>query len=398
MNGAPAKPISGVVAQLGEQQRDRLGDRGDLLGVQHAAAGARRPSVRTGSASTGPVPGTMSTPDAGRVQRHHDVAEQDGRVHPVPAHRLQGDLAGQLRGQAGLQHAGVGAQRAVLRQRAAGLAHEPDRQPGRGAAARGDQQRGGVERPPARRSRSDRVHGVMTELSVPRPVRSIRGRPARLAALTTRGDDLESSLVPDATAPPPQFQQAVASLRAVRPRPELLFSTLDAPPRLAPYTWAFALEADAGRPGEDLDEPDTSGRLILLHDPDGQAVWEGTFRLVCFVQARLERDQLGDDLLPVVGWSWLTESLRRPAGRLCRPRRHRHPDLLGAVRGHRRSPPGRRRRAARVVDAGRHRSDPARRGVLRLGRVGRRTAPGRRTSSRPSELISVSHLRFRRSL
>ena len=115
--------------------------------------------------------------------------------------------------------------------------------------------------------------------------------------------------MPDATAPPAQFQQAVASLRAVRPRPELLFSALDAPPRLAPYTWAFALEADAGRPGEDVDEPDTSGRLILLHDPDGQAVWEGTFRLVCFVQARLEREQLGDELLPVVGWSWLTESL-----------------------------------------------------------------------------------------
>lgn len=121
--------------------------------------------------------------------------------------------------------------------------------------------------------------------------------------------DLKSSLVPDPTAPPAQFQQAVASLRAVRPRRELLYSALDAPPRLAPYTWAFGLEADAGRPGEDLDEPDTSGRLILLHDPDGQEVWEGTFRLVCFVQARLDPEQLGDELLPVVGWSWLTESL-----------------------------------------------------------------------------------------
>jgi Protein of unknown function (DUF3000) len=121
--------------------------------------------------------------------------------------------------------------------------------------------------------------------------------------------DLESTLVPDPTATPVQFQEAVASLRAVRPRPELLRSSLDAPPRLAPYTWAFALEADAGRPGEDLDEPDTSGRLILLHDPNGQDVWEGTFRLVCFVQARLDPEQLGDEMLPVVGWSWLTESL-----------------------------------------------------------------------------------------
>jgi len=120
--------------------------------------------------------------------------------------------------------------------------------------------------------------------------------------------------VPDPTAPPPQFQDAVASLRAVRPRPELLCSSIGAPPRLAPYSWAFSVEADAGagRAGEplpDLDEPDTSGRLILLHDPDGQAAWEGTFRFVCFVQARLEPEQLGDEMMPGVGWSWLTESL-----------------------------------------------------------------------------------------
>jgi hypothetical protein len=120
--------------------------------------------------------------------------------------------------------------------------------------------------------------------------------------------------VPDASAPPPEFREAVASLRAIRPRPELLVSAIDAPPRLAPYTWALGVEADAaaGRPGEDpdgLDEPDTSGRLILLHDPAGQDAWEGTFRLVCFVQARLEPEQLGDEMLPVVGWSWLTEAL-----------------------------------------------------------------------------------------
>jgi hypothetical protein len=87
---------------------------------------------------------------------------------------------------------------------------------------------------------------------------------------------------------------------------------LDAPPRLAPYTWAFGAEADIGHRGDgtdDLDEPDTSGRLILLHDPAGQDAWEGTFRIVCFVQARLEREQLGDEMLPVVAWSWLTEAL-----------------------------------------------------------------------------------------
>ncbi len=93
-------------------------------------------------------------------------------------------------------------------------------------------------------------------------------------------------------------------------------SVLDPPPRLAPYTWACSVEADAaagrvGEPAVDLDEPDTSGRLILLHDPAGQEMWEGTFRLVCFVQARLEPEQLGDELLPVIVWSWLTEALEQ---------------------------------------------------------------------------------------
>jgi hypothetical protein len=123
--------------------------------------------------------------------------------------------------------------------------------------------------------------------------------------------------VPDASALPPiEFQRAVASLSAPRHRPELLVSPLSAPPRLAPYTWAFSVEADAGagragEPLDDLDEPDTSGRLILLHDPAGQETWRGEFRLVCFVQARLEPEQLGDEMFPLVGWTWLTEALEQ---------------------------------------------------------------------------------------
>jgi hypothetical protein len=136
------------------------------------------------------------------------------------------------------------------------------------------------------------------------------GAPGRASA---RGD-LESPLVPEPPAIPSQFRRAVAAMEAVRTRPDLRVTTVDAPPRLAPFTWAFGVEADAtaGRPGEalaDLDEPDTSGRLILLHDPAGQDAWAGTFRLVCFVQARLEREQLGDEMLPVIAWSWLTEAL-----------------------------------------------------------------------------------------
>ena len=125
--------------------------------------------------------------------------------------------------------------------------------------------------------------------------------------------DLQSPSVSDSTEPPPSFLQAVATMRAIRPRVELRVSPIDAPPRLAPFSWAFGVEADADHPiGTELAdlEPDTSGRLILLHDPAGQEAWAGTFRFVCFVQARLEPEQVGDELLPGVGWSWLTEALQ----------------------------------------------------------------------------------------
>jgi Protein of unknown function (DUF3000) len=125
-------------------------------------------------------------------------------------------------------------------------------------------------------------------------------------------DDLEFRVVSEPPAPPAAFRHAVATLSAVRPRPELVVTAVDAPPRLAPHAWAIGVEADAARhAGEDLDEPDTSGRLILLYDPAGQDGWEGTFRLVCFVQARLDPEQVGDEMLPRVGWSWLTEALEQ---------------------------------------------------------------------------------------
>ncbi len=171
--------------------------------------------------------------------------------------------------------------------------------------------------------------------------------------------------MPDASVPPAEFRRAVAALNAMRPRPELFVTALDAPPRLAPFTWAFSVEADAGRPAsEDLDEPDTSGRLILLHDPAGQEAWEGTFRLVCFVQARLEREQLGDEMLPVVAWSWLTETLEHHDAPLYGIGGHRHPDVVGPLRGHLRAPPRRRRGAAGVLDARRPGADAPRGGIL----------------------------------
>lgn len=115
---------------------------------------------------------------------------------------------------------------------------------------------------------------------------------------------------------PAEFQEAVESLRAARPRPEAAVEEAPAPQRLAPY--AVALTADVNAGPDDLadaaaeldgETPAASGRFVLLYDPAGHEAWEGTFRVVTFVRAGLEPELAGDPLLPGVGWAWLSEAL-----------------------------------------------------------------------------------------
>jgi DUF3000 family protein len=103
---------------------------------------------------------------------------------------------------------------------------------------------------------------------------------------------------------PPLFAAAVAALMAVRPRPEIVLSAVRAPQRLAP--WAYALAGELVGPDE---LPEATGRLVLLHDPDGHETWGGVLRLVSYVRAELDGGLAGDPMLPEVGWSWLTEAL-----------------------------------------------------------------------------------------
>ena len=73
-------------------------------------------------------------------QRQHDVREHHGRVDVVPAHRLQRHLGAELGLVADLEERVRLPDLAVLRQRAARLAHEPDRRAlGRLAARRADE-------------------------------------------------------------------------------------------------------------------------------------------------------------------------------------------------------------------------------------------------------------------
>jgi hypothetical protein len=88
-----------------------------------------------------------------------------------------------------------------------------------------------------------------------------------------------------------------------RMRPEVLCEPMPAPQRIAPY--AAALSADVTVDGHDL----STGRIILLHDPDGNDSWEGTFRCVAYVRAEIDLEMITDPALADVGWTWLTEAL-----------------------------------------------------------------------------------------
>lgn len=109
--------------------------------------------------------------------------------------------------------------------------------------------------------------------------------------------------VPDLADAPEAFRDAVASLSAVQPRPELRFEPIPAPKRLAPWSYAWGLELSGA------DHAPATGRLVLLYDPQGQEGWDSTMRLVGFVRAELDIELAGDPLLAAVSWSWLADAL-----------------------------------------------------------------------------------------
>jgi len=102
-------------------------------------------------------------------------------------------------------------------------------------------------------------------------------------------------------------------MNAATVRPEIELGPIRPPQRLAPYS--YALGAEVKNPETDIvperSEGDAFGRLILLHDPDGSEAWDGTMRLVAYIQADLDSSEAIDPLLPEVAWSWLVEALQQ---------------------------------------------------------------------------------------
>jgi hypothetical protein len=102
---------------------------------------------------------------------------------------------------------------------------------------------------------------------------------------------------------PAEFAAAVRSLQTATVRPEVRVEEVRPPQKLAPWSYAVALDVVRG------DEELATGRLVLLHDPNGYEAWEGTLRLVGYASAELDPEMAGDPLLPEVGWSWLLDAL-----------------------------------------------------------------------------------------
>ena len=143
---------------------------------------------------------------------------------------------------------------------------------------------------------------------------------------------------------PANFLYALGTLRKARCRSELRLDEIPAPARLAPFAVALGAEviipsggkassavdrspvhgpaamalarsaaagtsaastADDDDDGEEL----ATGRFILLHDPDGSAVWDGEFRIVTYIRAQLDAEMGNDEMLGSVAWTWLVEAL-----------------------------------------------------------------------------------------
>lgn len=100
-------------------------------------------------------------------------------------------------------------------------------------------------------------------------------------------------------------------MSAARVRPEIELGPIRPPQRLAPFSYAVGAEVRHPDPVvvPEQSDGDAFGRLILLHDPDGSEAWEGTMRLVAYIQADLDSSEAVDPLLPEVAWSWLVDAL-----------------------------------------------------------------------------------------
>lgn len=106
-----------------------------------------------------------------------------------------------------------------------------------------------------------------------------------------------------------EFEHALGALDRAVPRPGVRLARIEAPSGLASH--AVAMSADVlghtapGQPEGEL----ATGRFVLLHEPGGDPLWRGRFRIVTYIRARLDPEMGNDQLLASVAWTWLVDAL-----------------------------------------------------------------------------------------
>ena len=112
---------------------------------------------------------------------------------------------------------------------------------------------------------------------------------------------------------PSEFERAAQQLYTARLRPEINCEEIPAPQRIAPYS--AAMTGDVVVSGDEI----ATGRIVLLHDPDGNDAWHGTYRLVTFAKADVEPEMVRDPAIAEVGWTWFTDALSANDAELVAP-------------------------------------------------------------------------------
>lgn len=105
---------------------------------------------------------------------------------------------------------------------------------------------------------------------------------------------------------PVAFVEALTSLRKPRFRSEVRLEEIPAPTRIAPF--ALALNAEIN-PGKEPEEMLGHGRFVVLHDPEAQPAWHGTFRVIVMAKATVDPEMGIDPMFGEAGWSWLVDAL-----------------------------------------------------------------------------------------
>ena len=331
MKGAPANPISGTSPSAATSSPTASATASTPSSTPDRSAATSAP-VRTGWAITGPTSGTMSrsmpAPRSGTTMSENRIAAS------TPCRRTGCRVISQI--------SSASKQACIMVCLARSARYSGSERP----AWRMNQTGTRLGLRPlaaARYGASGRSRRVLIASMLPRPEppssdqRYEFGAPA---PETSAGGLASIDVTP---AEPAQFREAVAAMNAAEVRAEIELGPIRPPQRLAPYS--YALGAEVKHPETEIvperSEGDAFGRLILLHDPDGSEAWDGTMRLVAYIQADLDPSEAVDPLLPEVAWSWLVDALDARAehvtalgGTVTATTSVRYGDISGPPRAH----------------------------------------------------------------